>query len=85
MWYVTITDTFLSGWGCAENKINKLVLECETLADARIVKQNAELRSDMKFINIVKTKPSYNKTRYLTSFKNKETYPCWYTPKYFAK
>ena len=23
-YYVTTTDTFMSGWGCAKNKINKL-------------------------------------------------------------
>ena len=28
-YYVTMTDKFMSGWGEAAGKVNKLVIECE--------------------------------------------------------
>ena len=28
-YYVTATDIFLSGWGKAKDKINKVVIECD--------------------------------------------------------
>jgi len=31
MYYVTMTDSFMGGWGTAEGKINKLVFECKDL------------------------------------------------------
>ena len=47
MFYVTMTDKFMSGWGMAQGKINKLVLECETYEDAETVYNNACNRSEM--------------------------------------
>jgi len=35
MLYVTMTDKFMSGWGMAEGKTNKLVLECKNLHEAK--------------------------------------------------
>ena len=37
-----MTDTFMSGWGCAKGRINKLVFKCETVEDAYTIKKNAE-------------------------------------------
>ena len=68
-YYVTMTDKFMSGWGMAENKINKLIFECETMEQARIIERNAKKRDEMKYINICFKKPSYNKERYLESLK----------------
>ena len=47
-----MTDKFMSGWGEADNKINKLVFTCKDIQEARIVKDNAEHRTDQKHINI---------------------------------
>jgi hypothetical protein len=77
-YYVTMTDSFMSGWGQAENKINKLVFECDTMKDALTVESNALARGDQKYVNIRSTKPSYSSSRYYTQFKNKEEYPKWY-------
>ena len=66
--YVTMTDKFMSGWGEAEGKINKYVIECESHQQAQICAKNARLRSEMKYINIVSKKPYYNQ-RYLVSLK----------------
>ena len=47
-WYVTMTDSFMSGWGLAKNKTNKLVVECDSLQDAEVVCNNAKLREEMQ-------------------------------------
>ena len=67
--YVTMTDKFMSGWGEAEGKINKYVIECESHQQAQICAKNACLRSEMKYINIVSKKPYYKQSRYLVSLK----------------
>lgn len=78
MYYVTMTDKFMSGWGPAKDKINKLVFECETYEEAEIVESKAQDRSEMKNININSRKPSYSADRYYTSWKNKEDAAAWY-------
>ena len=83
MFYVTMTDKILSGWGIAEGKINKLIFECETLEEARIVAENAKNRGDQKYININSKKPYYNNNKYYTQTKTKEVYPNWYKQGYF--
>lgn len=83
--YVTMTDKFMSGWGPAEGKINKLIFECEDRKEAAIVAENAENRSDMKYINITYNKPYYTPGRYLAQTKTKEEYPSWYEAGFFKK
>jgi len=83
MYYVTMTDKFLSGWGKANGKINKLIFECETYDQARIVFDNAENRSDQKYINICSKKPYYNSKRYYPQYKTIKDYPSWYEKNYF--
>jgi hypothetical protein len=82
-YWVTMTDKFMSGWGRAENKINKYILECDSYQEAEIVRDNAMNRSEMKYINITSTKPSYNKNRYLMSFAKKPSR--MYEPHGFCK
>ena len=72
MVYVTMTDKCLSGWGMAVNKTNKLIIECETMKQALIIEKNARLRSEMKYINIRSSKPSYNQKRFYLSWKKFE-------------
>ena len=69
MYWVTMTDKFMSGWGRAEGKTNKFVIACETYDDAYAIKQAAKARSEMKYVNICWQKPYYNKKNYLTSNK----------------
>lgn len=85
MFYVTMTDKALSGWGIAEGKINKLIFECKDYSEAETVYNNAINRHDMKNINICNNKPYYNNKRYYAQFKDKTIYPCWYKPNYFKK
>ena len=84
-YYVTMTDKFMSGWGQAEGKINKLIFECDSYDEAEIVAENAKNRGDQKYINITSTKPYYNNSRYSAQYKNKETYTRWYEPNSFKK
>lgn len=68
-YYVTMTDKFMSGWGMAYNKTNKLVIECNSMDDAIIIERNARKRSEMKYVNIVYKKPCYNSKKVMTSHK----------------
>jgi len=93
MYYVTMTDKFMSGWGHADRLTNKLVFECETMDQAQIVADNAENRSDQNYINICLNRPSYYRStmgeayqvghRYVQN-KNIADYPSWYKAGYFS-
>jgi len=72
MYYVTMTDKFMSGWGYARNKINKLVISCETMEQAQTVYNNACNRPEMKYINIRSSKPYYNSYSYVTNYHGKD-------------
>lgn len=37
MYYVSMTDKFMSGWGMAEGKLNKLVISCNTAEEANMI------------------------------------------------
>jgi hypothetical protein len=77
--WVTMTDKFLSGWGHADHKTNKLVIECESMNEAKIVYLNALRRHEMKYVNIVMNKPYYNKRYNFTSYHSKADYSSWFT------
>jgi hypothetical protein len=83
VYYVTMSDMFMSGWGDAKGKINKLVFVCKSYEEAKIVEDNAHNRTDMNHINICTTKPYYNKDRYYTQIKDEGDYDAWYVPNYF--
>ena len=67
-YYVTMTDKFMSGWGQATGKTNKLVIACDTIEQAELIEKNARKRSEMRYVNIRSTKPSYG-GHILTSWK----------------
>ena len=69
MVYVTMTDKFMSGWGMAKGKINKLVIECENSEQAEKIAYCAKSYPEMKYISIRYSKPNYNSNKYLTSWK----------------
>ena len=80
-WYVTMTDKFMSGWGPARSKINKLVFICDSYDQACIVAANAEKRGVQKNINTTNRKPYYNQHTHYTQYKTVAEYPKWYDPK----
>jgi hypothetical protein len=57
--YVTMTDRFMSGWGLAQGKTNKLIIECDTAEQVHTIYRNANNRSEMKYVNICNKKPRY--------------------------
>jgi hypothetical protein len=75
-YYVTMSDKFMSGWGKAENKISKFVIECDNYTDALIARDRALTRSEMKYVNInYGKKPYYNPNRYHVSIVKFEDAP----------
>lgn len=79
-YYVTMTDKFMSGWGKAKGKTNKLVLCAKTYDQAEVVATNAKDRSEMKNVNIRSTKPAYNRRTHLVSLHGitEGDYATWY-------
>lgn len=59
--YVTMTDKFMSGWGMAKGKTNKLIIECDTYEQAAIIERNARRRDEMKYVNICTSRPRYGR------------------------
>jgi hypothetical protein len=57
--WVTMTDKFLSGWGNAKGKTNKLIIECDSWEQANVISYNAKRRSEMRHVNICIRKPRY--------------------------
>jgi len=72
MYYVTMTDRFMSGWGHACGKINKFVVRCSTMAEAKIIAYNASKRKEMRYIKIAFNRPRYSEQRYLVSLRKFE-------------
>ena len=66
MYYVSMTDKFMSGWGMAEGKKAKFIVACDTYEQAETIERNAKRRSEMSYINIGTTKPRQRKGQILT-------------------
>lgn len=60
MYYVTMTDKFMSGWGMAKDKINIMIVECDTLEQAEQIESAAHDRSEMFNINIHTDRPEFD-------------------------
>lgn len=65
-----MTDTFMSGWGAAENKTSKYVVVCDTFEQAKEIYKNlkAEKNSEMRYIRLSKNKPQYNPKWYRVDY-----------------
>src|ERR1044072_7761906 len=55
--YVLMRDTFLSGWGEAEERDSFHIALCESESEAKIVADNAAARADQDSIEILTEKP----------------------------
>lgn len=71
-YFVTMTDRFLSGWGCADGKIAKRVYLCKTLEIAESLVNRIQNRKNtgMKYINICTSLPNYSTAKYTVSYDN---------------
>jgi len=60
MYYVSMLDSFMSGWGMAEGKESIYIIECDLEAEADHVADVAENhRTDMSRVNITSGRPTY--------------------------
>lgn len=84
MFYVSMIDTFMSGWGMAKGKQNILIFECDSLEEAKIVSDNANNRTDQRCIEIHKEYPHFEGKVYV-QHKDMTLYPSWYKPDFFRK
>ena len=82
--YVTMTDKFMSGWGKAKGKKNKLILCANNRAEAEVVARNAKDRSEMQYVKIISgLSPQGHRLRrpqsgIHPSFHGKSDYKTWY-------
>lgn len=83
--YVTMTDTFMSGWGMSKGLTNRLAFVCDSAEEAQVVAENARARSDMKNVRICTTPPRQRLGQYLQFKTNNENYSRWYERGYFTK
>jgi hypothetical protein len=84
-YWVTMTDTCLSGWGMAKGKINKLVISTSGWEEALIVRKNASHRPEMKYIYISTTRPTYPTKKYFVNYHGRDEgdYDKWFIPNAF--
>lgn len=69
-YFVTMTDTMLSGWGNADGKTAKRVILCQTFREAQVIVSglnNCKNRNGMRYINIAYKFPKYSENRYTVS------------------
>lgn len=69
-YFVTMTDTMLSGWGNADGKTAKRIVLCKYFRDAQIIVSglnNCKNRNGMRYINISCKFPKYSENRYTVS------------------
>lgn len=63
-YFVSMTDKYMSNWGMAANKTNKLIIACDDFKQAQSIARNAEKRKEMKYINICSKKPQIKSNQY---------------------
>lgn len=80
--YVTATDSFLSGWGGAENKIAKRIVICRNFDQAEAC-MKAMKRDGFKHVNISLTIPRYA-SKYVVTVSDFNDSPAW-NEKYFKE
>jgi len=85
--WVSMTDRFMSGWGRAEGKTNKLVVSCNSHEEAVTVSENAKNRGDMDKIKILEERPEYPDDEYHIQHHGVEQgdYENWFKPGWFSK
>jgi len=77
-YYVSMTDSFMSGWGKARGKKAKFIYKCNDFDTARIVAQNARDRTDQKYVSISESMPRFSEEDYHIEWKTIEDSPLWY-------
>ena len=76
-WYVLSTDTFMSGWGPASGRTNRLILPRDSKAEAEDVADYARSRTDTSRGCITTQKPRL-RAGYLWQVMNPDHSHSWY-------
>lgn len=76
-YYVTMTDSFMSGWGMSRGRKNKYVVGCDTYKQAEVVLHNAQRRPEMKYPNLTSRKPYYPDNVYVSYRDFKQLGDVW--------
>jgi len=77
-YYVLSNDTFMSGWGLAEGKINTIILPCVNWIEAQQVAEYAKSRTDQRYVRIVTQKPRLRLNTHLYSLMLPDEATAWY-------
>lgn len=64
LFFVSMIDEFMSGWGEASGKLSVFMVVCESLEEALQIKQAAAKRREMRFLKIHKKVPIYSSKEY---------------------
>lgn len=89
-YYVYMIDSFLSGWGEANNRVAILLLGCDTREEAEVVRDNALARGDMRNVSI-DSAPGEDKRLWarrvndVVQYHDKTDYHKWYEKDWFRK
>ena len=78
-YFVTMTDTMLSGWGQADNKTAKRVILCKTFRESQIIVSglnNCKNRNGMRYINIATNSRNIAKNAIQLALTNLMTVLC---------
>jgi len=83
--YVCTTDRFMSGWGPAEGRNNRLIFVCHSPEDVEAVFDNAEARDDQKLVTFCRSKPRLDNSRNFYQLKDRKSSESWYVSGYFSR
>lgn len=87
LYFVTMVDTFFSGWHKAKNGKARYIYICESWQEALKVAEYAESRGDQKYVNACISRPSFYRSTWGDAYyigndyvqiKTKENNPNWY-------
>ena len=76
-YYVLSDDRFMSDWGPAAGRTNTIILPCDDEEEAQIVADNANARTDMDNVRIIRNPPELSED-ILFSLMTREDASRWY-------
>lgn len=72
-YYVTMIDTYMSGWGRSQDRRNAIVISCPTEQEALRIEHAANKRDEMKHVTYRGVrKPYYDARRYYVTYYQSE-------------
>jgi hypothetical protein len=75
--YVTAVDSFMSGWGEAQGRVNLVCLPCENEAEVKAVLAYVRTRPEMERVKVSHTAPLVDAETEVSVY-SVEAQPVWY-------